>query len=242
VLEMQHRTSDVGREGRKWLELMKAIGEIVEYTSRENANIGNSPSAKMLQIASTASREYYLDCVIPDDIAQAHRNGDIHIHDLDYYGKTLTCVHIPLGRLLAEGFDTGHGYVRPPRRPASAAALAAIIIQSCQNDMHGGQSFAHFDTDMGPYMEGFDEDEAYQAMEAFVYNLNTMHSRAGAQVPFSTVNVGCDTSPGGRLVTRLLLEVYERGFGRGETPVFPNIIGHRPIIRLQYMNCSQTSA
>jgi anaerobic ribonucleoside-triphosphate reductase len=224
VLEMQHRTSDVRREGRKWLELMKAIGEIVEYTSRENANIGNSPSAKMLQIASTASREYYLDCVIPDDIAQAHRNGDIHIHDLDYYGKTLTCVHIPLGRLLAEGFDTGHGYVRPPKRPASAAALAAIIIQSCQNDMHGGQSFAHFDTDMGPYMEGFDEDEAYQAMEAFVYNLNTMHSRAGAQVPFSTVNVGCDTSPGGRLVTRLLLEVYERGLGRGETPVFPNII------------------
>jgi len=70
--------------------------------------------------------------------------------------------------------------------------------------MHGGQSFAHFDTDMGPYMEGFDEDEAYQAMEAFVYNLNTMHSRAGAQVPFSTVNVGCDTSPGGRLVTKAI--------------------------------------
>ncbi len=224
MLEAQHEIHEAGHGESKRLDLMNAIGEIIENTSRENANIGNSPSAKMLQIASSASREYYLDRVIPDDIACAHRNGDIHIHDLDYYGKTLTCVHIPLGRLLAEGFDTGHGYVRPPKRPASAAALAAIIIQSCQNDMHGGQSFAHFDTDMGPYMEGFDEDEAYQGMEAFIYNLNTMHSRAGAQVPFSTVNIGCDTSAGGRRVTRLLLEAYERGLGRGETPVFPNII------------------
>ncbi len=96
MLEAQHETHEAGHGESKWLDLMNAIGEIIENTSRENANIGNSPSAKMLQIASSASREYYLDRVIPDDIACAHRNGDIHIHDLDYYGKTLTCVHIPL--------------------------------------------------------------------------------------------------------------------------------------------------
>lgn len=203
---------------------MDSIKEILTETSRENANIANSPSAKMLQIASAASREYYLTRVIPPDIAQAHHDGDIHIHDLDFYGKTLTCVQIPLGRLLAEGFNTGHGYVRPPKRPASAAALAAIIIQSCQNDMHGGQSFAAFDADMAPYVEGRSEDEVYQAMEALVFNLNSMHSRAGAQVPFSSINLGCDTSEGGRLVSKCLLEAYEAGLGRGETPVFPNVI------------------
>ncbi len=216
------RTHVCGKSSRP--DLMDSIAEILKETSRENANISNSPSAKMLQIASEASREYYLTRVIPTGISRAHQDGDIHIHDLDFYGKTLTCVQIPLGRLLADGFNTGHGYVRPPRRPASAAALAAIIIQSCQNDMHGGQSFPFFDADMAPYMEGRSEDEVYQAMEALVFNLNSMHSRAGAQVPFSSLNLGCDTSQGGRLTSKCLLEAYEAGLGRGETPVFPNII------------------
>ncbi len=210
------------REARS--ELMDVVEDILVETNRENANVGNSPSAKMLQIASAASRQYYLSRLIPEDMAQAHRQGDIHIHDLDFYGKTLTCVQIPLGRLLQDGFDTGHGYIRPPKRISSAAALAAIVLQSSQNDMHGGQSFAFFDRDMAPYTEGATDFEIYQAMEALVYNLNSMHSRAGAQVPFSSINLGCDTSLAGRRITRSLLEAYEKGLGRGETPIFPNII------------------
>ena len=210
------------REGKS--ELMDAVAETLVETNRENANVGNSPSAKMLQIASAASRQYYLSRLIPEDMAQAHVNGDIHIHDLDFYAKTLTCVQIPLGRLLHTGFDTGHGYIRPPRRPGSAAAQAAIILQSSQNDMHGGQSFAFFDRDMAEFMADAEENEIYQAMEGLVYNLNSMHSRAGAQVPFSSINLGCDTSEAGRAVTRNLLLAYEKGLGRGETPIFPNII------------------
>ena len=210
------------REGKS--ELMDSVGEILVETNRENANVGNSPSAKMLQIASAASRQYYLSRVIPEEMSLAHLNGDIHIHDLDFYGKTLTCLQIPLGKLLASGFNTGHGFIRPPRRPGSAAALAAIILQSSQNDMHGGQSFAFFDRDMAGFVRGADEDEIYQAMEGLVYNLNSMHSRAGAQVPFSSLNLGCDTSPEGRAITRNLLLAYEKGLGHGETPIFPNII------------------
>lgn len=210
------------REGKS--ELMDAVADTLVETNRENANVGNSPSAKMLQIASAASRQYYLSRLIPEDMAQAHSSGDIHIHDLDFYAKTLTCVQIPLGRLLRTGFDTGHGYIRPPRRPGSAAAQAAIILQSSQNDMHGGQSFAFFDRDMAEFMDGAGEDEIYQAMEGLVYNLNSMHSRAGAQVPFSSINLGCETSEAGRRVTRNLLLAYEKGLGRGETPIFPNII------------------
>ncbi|TYO95890.1 anaerobic ribonucleoside-triphosphate reductase [Desulfallas thermosapovorans] len=205
-------------------DLMDVVEEILEETSKENANISNSPSAKMLQIASAASKKYYLTRLIPEEFSQAHQRGDIHIHDLDFYGKTLTCVQIPLGRLLAEGFDNGHGYIRPPKRPNSATALAAIILQSSQNDMHGGQSFAFFDRDIAPYVENASDDETYQAMEALVYNLNSMHSRAGAQVPFSSINVGTETSEAARKVTRNLILAYEAGLGRGENPIFPNII------------------
>lgn len=210
------------REARS--ELMDVVEEILVETNRENANVGNSPSAKMLQIASAASRQYYLSRLIPEEMSHAHRNGDIHIHDLDFYGKTLTCVQIPLGKLLANGFNTGHGFIRPPKRPSSATALAAIILQSSQNDMHGGQSFASFDRDMARFVAGASEFEIYQAMEALVYNLNSMHSRAGAQVPFSSINLGCDTTPEGRMVTAGLLKAYEKGLGHGETPIFPNII------------------
>lgn len=210
------------RDGQS--NLMDAVAEILVETNRENANISNSPSAKMLQIASAASKSYYLNRLIPENMASAHLKGDIHIHDLDFYGKTLTCVQIPLGKLLRNGFNNGHGYIRPPKRPASAAALAAIILQSSQNDMHGGQSFAFFDSDMAPFMEGVKEEEVYQAMEAFVYNLNSMHSRAGAQVPFSSLNIGTDITPAGRRVTKNLLLAYEKGLGHGENPIFPNII------------------
>lgn len=205
-------------------ELMDAVADILVETSKENANVSNSPSAKMLQIASAASKAYYLNRLIPEKIATAHVKGDIHIHDLDFYGKTLTCIQIPLSKLLKNGFNNGHGYIRPPKRPASATALAAIILQSSQNDMHGGQSFAFFDYDMAPFMEKATEEEVYQAMEAFVYNLNSMHSRAGAQVPFSSINLGTDISQAGRKVTKNLLLAYEKGLGRGENPIFPNII------------------
>ena len=210
------------REGKT--DLMEAVRQILVETSRENANVSNSPSAKMLQIASAASKTYYLNRLIPEEFSLAHRRGDIHIHDLDFYAKTLTCIQIPLGNLLKQGFDNGHGYIRPPKRPSSATALAAIILQSSQNDMHGGQSFAYFDRDMAPYVENSSEEESFQAMEALIYNLNSMHSRAGAQVPFSSINFGTDTSEGGRRVTRNLLLAYERGLGRGENPIFPNII------------------
>ena len=205
-------------------DLMDAVAEILEETSRENANISNSPSAKMLQIASAASRKYYLSRLLPEEMSQAHLRGDIHIHDLDFYGKTLTCLQIPLNRLLTEGFNTGHGYIRPPKRLGTATALATIILQSSQNDMHGGQSFAFFDRDIAPFINGDSEFEIYQAMEAMIYNLNSMHSRAGAQVPFSSLNVGTETSEKARLVVKNLLLAYEAGLGRGENPIFPNII------------------
>jgi ribonucleoside-triphosphate reductase len=237
-------------------EMMNAVSEILQETNRENANVGNSPSAKVLQISEIASKNYYLKRVLPEKEAKAHINGDIYIHDLSWYGKTLTCLQIPLRRLLGDGFNNGHGYIRPPKGIKTAAALAAIIMQSNQNDMHGGQSFAYFDRDMAAYVElekekqeklisrNLDElglsahvdkeklktlvyertkEETFQAMEGFIYNLNTMHSRAGAQVPFSSINFGTDTTEAGRMVTECFLLAYEKGLGKGESPIFPNV-------------------
>ena len=235
-------------------ELMNAVSLILQETNRDNANVGNSPSAKVLQISEIASKNYYLKRVLPEKEANAHINGDFYIHDLSWYGKTLTCLQIPLDKLLCEGFNNGHGHIRSPKGIKTAASLAAIILQSNQNDMHGGQSFAYFDRDMGVYVElekikqekllrnnlmelglTADEDkinklvyertkeETYQAMEGFIYNLNTMHSRAGAQVPFSSINLGTDTTEAGRMVTECFLLAYEKGLGKGESPLFPNV-------------------
>ncbi|MGE5632767.1 MAG: anaerobic ribonucleoside-triphosphate reductase [Caulobacteraceae bacterium] len=209
-------------------ELMDIVKDILVETSRENANVGNSPSAKMLQIASAASKHYYLNNVIPEEMSRAHINGDIHIHDLDYYGKTLNCLQIDLTSILLNGFNTGYGYIRPPKRISSATAQAAIILQSNQNDMFGGQSFPHFDRSIGEVIRKLcpdtTEDEIFQAMEGLVYNLNTMHSRAGAQVPFSSINLGTDITPEGRKVSEAMLKAFDKGLGKGESPIFPNLV------------------
>lgn len=222
ILYRQKRT-DI-REAKS--TLLDAVAEIERETNKENANIGRSPSAKMLQIATAASREYYLNRLVPKDFSDVHKNGAIHIHDLDYYGKTLNCLQIDLEELFSTGFDTGHGFIRPPKRVTSAAAQAAIILQSNQNDMYGGQSFPHFDKAFSSFLKAnpATDEEVFQAMEGLVYNLNSMHSRAGAQVPFSSLNLGTDISNEGRQVTRALLQAYENGLGNGEQPIFPNII------------------
>ncbi len=270
---------------------------------RENANIdGDSPMGTMLKYGSESAKQFYEMFVLNPKYSEAHRNGDIHIHDLDFLTLTTTCCQIDLDRLFEGGFSTGHGFLREPNDIASYSALACIAIQSNQNDQHGGQSVPNFDYAMAkgvaktyrriyrqllaralelltetedgaadaqavvdaaaqragaqPVLaddNGYREAEAdvlaerlgdiqlagkiqkfvrrravaetdratYQAMEAFVHNLNTMHSRAGAQIPFSSINYGLDTSPEGRMVIKNVLLATEAGLGNGETPIFP---------------------
>lgn len=214
------------RDGKS--ELTNVISQLLKETSRENANVGHSPSAKMLQIASAASKHYYVNHLIPGEFVEAYEEGEIHIHDLDYYDKTPNCLQIDLDSLLINGFNTGYGYIRPPKRIDSATAQAAIILQSNQNDMFGGQSFPHFDRSLAKVVRTFprcpSEEEIFQSMEALVYNLNTMHSRAGSQVPFSSINIGSDTSKEGRAVSMGLLRAFKAGLGKGESPIFPNLV------------------
>ncbi|MBR3115827.1 anaerobic ribonucleoside triphosphate reductase [Candidatus Saccharibacteria bacterium] len=242
---------------------------------RSNANVdGNSAMGKMLQFGAEGSKVFAKTLLLRPDIAAAHDNGDIHIHDLDFYATgTLTCCQSDPFVLFEKGFNTGHGHLRTPNSISSYGALAAILLQANQNEQHGGQSIPNFDYAMAPgvnksfrkalkknldkynkftgkkldldvkdsYEYGDDdklakakwpkevvdasnedvERETLQAMEGFVHNLNTMHSRAGAQVPFTSINFGTDTSPAGRLISKYLLVATENGLGKGETPIFP---------------------
>ncbi|WP_027632540.1 anaerobic ribonucleoside-triphosphate reductase [Clostridium hydrogeniformans] len=229
-------------------DLMKAIGKIGEETDRDNANVGNNFSSKLLRIASESNKWYNLGSM-PKHLARAHENGDVYYHDLDSYNLTTNCLHIPTKEILERGFNTGYGTIMKPRRIETAAELSCILLQSTQNDMFGGQAHPDFDNDLGCFIEptrqeireellelsiGDDRLEdlvetrlrkrVHQAMQGIVYNLNTMHSRAGSQVPFSSVNIGIPHSKDAALLCEIFLLEYEKGLGKGEQPIFPNII------------------
>lgn len=268
---------------------------------RENANIdGDTAMGTMLRYGSEGAKQFNEMFLLKPEHSKAHKNGDIHIHDMDFLTLTTTCCQIDIQKLFSNGFCTGHGYLREPNDIHSYSALACIAIQSNQNDQHGGQSIPNFDYGMsagvaktyirlyrqnlikalelivdiedleskasevfndiskkglhpslkinekylkteaelvGKFIdiaavkkaqefavkkaEAETDRTTYQAMEAFIHNLNTMHSRAGAQIPFSSINYGMDTSPEGRMVMKNLLLATDEGLGNGETPIFP---------------------
>ena len=289
--------------------LMKTYEEIATSDSRlsdlkrDNANIdGDTAMGSMLKYGSEGAKIFNEMYILKPEHAKAHNDGDIHIHDFDFYTLTTTCCQIDIQKLFKDGFNTGHGYLREPNDIASYSALACIAIQSNQNDQHGGQSIPNFDyglangvrktfakkyretlsktlefaaedpsavaagvaavtqeiyadlhlrpeiTNANGYLneeyqrlvatveasllkkaQNFAVEKAlketdkltFQAMEALSHNLNTMHSRAGAQVPFSSINYGTDISPEGRMVTKNIMLATEAGLGYGETPIFP---------------------
>ena len=139
-------------------KLMEGIKEITFASSkdsnlkRDNGNVnGDTPMGMMLQYGSLVSKQFSDDYLISEKIAKHMKDGDIYIHDKDFLPSgTLTCCQIPLDRLFSKGFNTGHGYIRPPQSIRSYASLAAIAIQSNQNDQHGGQSIPLFDYYLAP--------------------------------------------------------------------------------------------
>lgn len=264
-------------------------------TNLSNANMSaHTPAGQMMTFASEITKDYATKYLINPEYTLAHKHGDIHIHDLDYYPtKTTTCIQYNLEELFEKGFRTKNGSIRTPQSIQSYATLATIVFQTNQNEQHGGQSIPAFDffmakgvrktfqkhlasnlellaqltgveigerklreivkdaiksiavrdndmqvlisklTEYGVNIdrkkmelavnrsEATTRKETHQAMEGFIHNLNTMHSRGGNQVVFSSINYGTDTSAEGRMVIRELLNATIEGLGHGEVPVFP---------------------
>lgn len=239
--------------------------------TRENANMNaDTPAGMMMKFASETTKPFVDDYLLSEDARLAVEHNYLHIHDKDYYPtKSLTCVQHPLDVILRNGFTAGHGSSRPAKRIETAAVLACISLETCQNEMHGGQAIPAFDFYLAPYvrytyeeevrsleqfegrslddlrtaeikdyleapLDGLDGDErlrqfainktvgrVHQAMEAFIHNMNTIHSRGGNQVVFSSINYGTDTSAEGRCVMREILKSTYQGVGDGETAIFP---------------------
>ena len=239
--------------------------------TRENANMNaDTPAGMMMKFASETTKPFVDDYLLSEEVRDAVLHNYIHIHDKDYYPtKSLTCVQHPLDIILKNGFTAGHGSSRPAKRIETAAVLACISLETCQNEMHGGQAIPAFDFYLAPYVRMSYQEEVrnlerltgedlkdlydapiedyieksldglegkarleqhainktvnrvHQAMEAFIHNMNTIHSRGGNQVVFSSINYGTDTSAEGRCIMReILLSTYE-GVGNGETAIFP---------------------
>lgn len=254
--------------------------------TKENANMAShTPAGQMMQIASLNSKDYTHNYLLSNHYAQLHKNGYIHIHDLDYYpSKTTTCVQYGLDTLYENGFTTKNGKIKTPQSIETYATLATIVFQTNQNEQHGGQSIPAFDFFMAPgvlksfkknftrilseyaqiasaqlncdleyiiakhikHIDDIDiyalqnaldldvdlqkiakiayaqtDTDTYQAMQGLIFNLNTMHSRGGNQVVFSSINYGTDTSAEGRMVIRNILKATQAGLGNSETPIFP---------------------
>ena len=170
-------------------QLMKTIDEITNVDARlsdmkrDNANIdGNTAMGSMLQIGTAGAKSYNAAYLLTPEQAKAHREGDIHIHDFDFYSLTTTCTQIDILRLFHGGFSTGHGFLREPKSIGSYAALAAIAIQSNQNDQHGGQSIPNFDYGMAEGVaKTFARAYAAKLAESMEDILNTEDESAAAR-------------------------------------------------------------
>lgn len=122
--------------------------------TRENANMNaDTPAGMMMKFASEASKEFVDENLISPDVLEYIKNNKIHVHDKDYYPtKSLTCVQHPLDKVLKEGVVAGHASIRPSKHIETAAMLACISMETCQNEQHGGQSIPAFDFYMAPYV------------------------------------------------------------------------------------------
>lgn len=266
-------------------DIVKTIKEITESDIkssnilRDNANeSGATPAGTYGKIASETNKMYNLLNNINRKYAQEHKDGHLHIHDLNQYNLTFNCLFAPVGKLLKTGFDSGTGYLRSPKSIQTAAALTAVILQLQSNQQYGGIADDNLDFDLAPFVdisfrknlkeellryleynpdhENIDvndtdvvsmnwpsellydmfpkicvikaiqktDDDTHQAMEGLIGNLNSLQSRSGNQVPFSSLNFGLNTSNCGRMISKNLIKSQMEGLGDGLTAIFPILI------------------
>ena len=269
--------------------IVKTIKEITESDIkssnilRDNANeSGATPAGAYGKIASETNKMYNLLNNINRKYAEEHKNGYIHIHDLNQYNLTFNCLFAPIGKLLHTGFDSGTGFLRSPTSIQTAAALTAVILQLQSNQQFGGIADDNIDFDLAPFVDKSfrknlrseleryveytgervvkpettienelnkvsmnqpvqdlyarfpktcviraiqkTDDDTHQAMEGLIGNLNSLQSRSGNQVPFSSLNFGLDTSNCGRMVSDNIIRSQMEGLGDGLTAIFPILI------------------
>ena len=230
---------------------INATASVNEYLGRQdwrvqaNANQGYSLGGLILNVAGKVIANYWLGHVYPEEIGQAHREADIHIHDLDMLAGY--CAGWSLRTLLAEGFNGVSGKVEaaPPRHLSSAVGQMVNFLGTLQNEWAGAQAFSSFDTYLAPFVrkDSLSYEEVRQNIQEFIYNLN-VPSRWGSQTPFTNITfdwvcpedlrtqspvIGGEEMPFHygdlnaemALINRAYIEVMTAGDARGRVFTFP---------------------
>lgn len=230
-------------------KLLQFANEAINLTNIENEN-ANMPegvfTAKLTRMSGEVSKEYTKSYLLPKKHLKMHEEGWIYIHDFSSYAVGMqNCMFIDIGEILSKPIHTTNGTMRPPQSVRSALQVTAVVLQCQSNAQFGGIAINAFDFHMASFIgksylkhlktaEKYKipntkeyaweqtKEETLQACEAFLHNLNHLESRAGNQLPFVSINYGCDTSKEGRLFIECLLKATIDGIGKQKTtPIFP---------------------
>ena len=240
-----------GRMRRDRRTMVEVATSMNEYLDREdwrvqaNANQGYSLGGLVLNVSGKVTANYWLDEVYSETIGQAHREADLHVHDLDMLAGY--CAGWSLRTLLHEGLNGVPGRVEagPPKHLSSALGQMVNFLGTLQNEWAGAQAFSSFDTYLAPYVrkDQLPYDEVRQAIQEFIYNLN-VPSRWGTQTPFTNLTfdwvcpqdlreqipvIGGEEMPFAYgelqvemdLLNRAYIEVMQAGDAKGRVFTFP---------------------
>jgi ribonucleoside-triphosphate reductase len=223
-----------------------------EYVANENANKDEKVfNTQRDLLAGVAARDYALRHILPKEFADAHNQGIIHFHDLDYspFFSMYNCMLIDFKGMLENGFSIGNADVEQPRSIKTATALVAQIVANVSSNIYGGTSFNRADEVLEPYAKtsfrkyletakewlsspaeqeryaySMTEKEIYDSMQSLEYEINTLFSSNG-QTPFFTLNFGLGGSWFAREIQKAILKVRIIGLGRDhKTAVFPKLV------------------
>lgn len=237
------------RDAKKsWVNVESSINEYLDqldWRVNANANQGYSLGGLILNVSGKVVANYWLNHVYPPEVGRAHRDGDVHIHDLDMLSGY--CAGWSLRTLLTEGLNGVAGKVEanPPKHLSSATGQIVNFLGTMQNEWAGAQAFSSFDTYLAPFIrkDNLPYEEVLQSMQELIYNLN-VPSRWGTQTPFTnlTFDWTCpeDLRPqhpviGGEempftygdlqkemdMINRAYIEVMMKGDAKGRVFTFP---------------------
>lgn len=249
-IQYRHERDNIRAQGSELhAKLMGLVQKTDEEATTENANKDANVFPVMRDLMAGIVSKQFASTFLPKDILAAHREGDIHYHDLDYspFLPFTNCCLVDLKGMLEKGFRLGNAKIESPKSVGVACAVTAQIIAQVASHQYGGTTIPNIDQTLAPYVEKSyqknlevarrygiaepetyarerTEKETYDGIQACEYEINTLFSSNGQQ-PFVTFSFGMGTSWQARAIQRSILQVRIKGLGKeGVTPVFPKLV------------------
>lgn len=250
-IEYRH-DRDIARE--KQSTLTREIDGLLKESNLELINENANKDGKVIPtqrdlLAGIVAKHYAKTHILPRDIVQAHDNGDLHYHDLDYapFFPMFNCMLIDLKGMLTKGFKMGNAEIDTPKSISTATAVTAQIIAQVASHIYGGTTINRIDEVLEPYvMTSYEkhlktakewniadpqsfakaqtEKECYDAFQSLEYEVNTLHT-ANGQTPFVTFGFGLGESWASKLIQKSILQNRIAGLGKNsKTAVFPKLV------------------